>query len=202
MPHLLDLTGRTFGRLTVLKIAARNTGRNVDFLCRCSCGGKTTVPGDRLTSGKTKSCGCLKRDSVTRHGLATHPLYMVWYNMIRRCTDTSDIGWSNYGGRGIMVCDRWAGEDGLANFISDMPPRPKGKSLERRENSGPYSPENCYWATRSQQSRNMRTNRLIEHNGLKLCLSDWAHRSGLRPDTLAARIKAGWPMERALSPRS
>lgn len=200
MGKFLDLSGHKYHRLTVLRRALVQPGGNIVFICLCECGRTINVTGDKLRSGNTKSCGCLKHDVLTTHGESKHPLYMVWYNMVRRCADQTDIGWKNYGGRGIKVCSEWTGENGLVNFITDMPPRPFGKSLERKDNNGPYSKENCYWATRAEQSRNMRTNRFIEYAGLRMCVPDWAAKASINPDTLWQRLKSGWSMERALIP--
>lgn len=93
------------------------------------------------------------------HGLKGHPLYSVWSGMRVRCLSKSRSDWKYYGGRGITICERWGD---VRNFIADMHPRPQGMSLDRKDNDGPYSPENCRWATQKQQVRNSRTAKLTE----------------------------------------
>ncbi len=91
------------------------------------------------------------------HGLSYHPLYDTWRGMIRRCTNPSSSQYSDWGGRGIEVCARWLGDDGLANFIADMGPRPSDRhSLERLDNDGNYEPLNCVWIPLAQQRVNQR----------------------------------------------
>lgn len=104
-----------------------------------------------------------------------------------RCYNKMDKNYKNYGGRGIVVCDRW--RTSFQAFLSDMGERPAGHSLDRKDNSVGYEPKNCRWATRTQQNRNKRTNCVIEFNGEKLCVSEWAERFCIRDDTLRVRLK-------------
>lgn len=199
MPAFRDLSGQTFGQLTVVQRAGTTRG-NALFLCRCTCGGLAEVPGNRLTSGNTKSCGCRKRDRLLRHNLSRHPLYKTWRAMTDRCTNPGNKQWPDYGGRGITIADDWLGEIGLARFIEDMGERPAGCSLDRINNHGPYSKANCRWATDTQQQRNTRQNIMLTHNGRTACVSEWAALLLLRNDTIFYRLKQGMPMHRVLSP--
>lgn len=138
-----------------------------------------------------------------RHGHARagkhSKIYDIYRSMVVRCTEPRCESYCNYGGRGITVCGRWLGDAGFLNFLSDMKDRPRGKSLERRDNHGPYSPENCYWATPAQQSRNKRNNIILSHGGREMCVADWAVELGMSAFTIYKRLSKGFSVERALS---
>lgn len=124
----------------------------------------------------------------------------IWVAMIQRCTNSNCESYPNYGGRGITICDRWLGEEGLANFIADMGRKPSGCSLDRINNDGPYSPENCRWSTRQEQQRNRRVNHNVTINGETHCLTEWAEIKGISVRTLFKRIHGlGWSEERAIT---
>jgi len=170
------------------------------WLCRCGrCGIEFVAQLNNVKSGGTKSCGCLRRERNTTHGQADTPEYRAWLACRNRCNNPNDKGYANYGGRGITVCERW---DSLETFLADMGPRPKGGSLDREDNELGYSPENCRWATNSEQSRNRRSNRYIESWGYNLLLCEWAEISGLNRATISGRIDRGWTPEDAIATHS
>jgi len=123
-------------------------------------------------------------------------LYSIWVGLICRCHGKHS-SFPKYGGRGIVVCDRWR-FDFLA-FKSDMGPRPHGTSLDRRDNNGPYSLENCRWATRAEQGRNRSNNVWLELNGEKLCITDWAKKIGMNAMSIKKRLALGWSVTDALT---
>lgn len=161
-PSTKNLSGQTFGRLTVLQDTGRrdDAGR-VIWSCSCECGNERDAVGRDLTSGRTTSCGCKKseraKSAATKHGGASHvqrsPEYRSWASMVQRCTNPKYHRWDRYGGRGITVCERWRGS--FEDFLADMGPRPEGTSLDRFQNpDGNYEPGNCRWATRAEQRNN------------------------------------------------
>lgn len=168
--------GETYGHLTVVSGPHRvdHTGgyKNRGYVCRCRCGVELFVRTPHLVSGHTKSCGCWKTEHYTyrKRGMHTrgpsNPEYMLWYQMIRRCHNPKAPNFSNYGGRGIKVCDRWQGESGFDNFIMDVgqrPPNPPGWTgrmpywtIDRVDNDGHYELGNVRWATQAEQNANRR----------------------------------------------
>lgn len=207
MPAFIDLTGQHFGRLQVLSIVDYRY-REYIWRCLCTCGNSTEVAGRSLRCGETQSCGCLRRDRCielrTTHGGNGTTLHTRYWDMIARCEKPQAINYARYGGRGITVCPRWRAS--FEAFRDDMGDPPPGTQLERRNNDGPYSPENCYWATLAEQSRNRRSTHWLTYQGKTQTLTEWAHEVGLKKATLWRRIcVAGWDVERALTtpnPRS
>ena len=184
-------TGDKYGRYSVLGIFKEEEKYPKYARVQCECGSPVRyVPVDTLRSGTSKSCGCLQKEIVTKHGAWNNPLFNVWKNMISRCTKPNDKRYARYGGRGIKVCDRWLD---VTNFIADMAiGYEKGLQINRKDNDGNYSNENCEWATTKAQTRNYSRNVVIEHNGKILCVVDWAIKTGIPAKTIYDRISHGW----------
>ena len=204
LPHHFprkDLTGQRFGRLLVLGFAEyRYKQRNACWHVLCNCGTSSIVSARSLLRGLTISCGCYRREQSDkankRHGQSKTPLHWRWALMHQRCTNTNLPGYKDYGGRGIRVCERW---HTFENFAVDMGQPPPGTTLERRDNNGHYCKENCYWGSLEEQANNKRTNRLITFQGRTQTLAQWIREKGLDYSTIWARLKRGWPIEKALT---
>lgn len=185
--HAANLIGQSTGLLTVIS-QGRMSGKHRYWVCMCSCGKQKEIRGDVIVARSQKSCGCLTKLILTTHGMSDTRMYSVWKNMMRRCFDPKNHAYKNYGGRGITVCDRWKN---FENFYSDMGEPPNGKSLDRKDNSLGYSPENCRWATRKEQTRNMRTNRLITIDSETKSLAEWCEIMGQPYSRINHRIFCG-----------
>lgn len=191
-----DLTGRVFGKLTVI---GREPKRKVH--CRCECGRLCTVDAGNLRSGRTTSCNN-HRDHVNQtHGHTKNqrptPEYRTWQNMLKRCYKPNAHRYERYGGRGIRVCDRWRS---FENFLADMGSKPSPKySLDRINNDGNYEPSNCRWSSLQRQSRNKSTSRMLDFNGKSMCVADWADEVGIKRSVLNDRLRRGWTVERTLT---
>jgi hypothetical protein len=167
-----DLTGMRFGRLLVLGRAANTpNGQQPRYHCKCDCGKSTISRGYSLRCGKTFSCGCLKtenaRQRATTHGHAgsgragsRSGTYSSWQQMLQRCENPNTFAYHRYGGRGIKVCEYW---HKFENFLADMGERPPGKTIDRIDNDGDYTPQNCRWATRKEQQQH----KLIDLAGMR-----------------------------------
>ncbi len=204
-PFRIDLTGKRYGRLTVLGYAGdRQCGklRNKLWRVRCDCGTELVVLSGNLNckkSGRTQSCGCRARElssaRAKTHGMYGKGVYYIWGGIIGRCLNPKSKYYTRYGGRGITVCDRW--RHSFENFQADMGPRPSPKhTIERKDNDRGYSPDNCCWATMKEQASN-RSN-TIRVNGVTLAAM--AESSGIPLSVIQERHKHGWPPESLTEP--
>ena len=158
MGRLIDLTGRTFGRWTVLGLRPiRSRSGEALWDCRCIDGVVRSVPGSCLRNGTSVSCGCFRKESRTTHGHGGNgnftAAYQSWKSMLQRCFNSNNRAYCHYGERGITVCERWLV---FENFYADMRDPPDGLSIDRINNDGDYEPGNCKWSTRAEQVRNRR----------------------------------------------
>lgn len=191
--HNIEI-GQSINYLTLLEYTQLNGYRAGLFLCVC--GNKKIIDIRNVVLGKTKSCGCynskLASKRFYKHGFGdcATPEYRTWVNMKTRCYNGNNKNYSGWGGRGITVCDRWLGENGFINFLSDMGKKPKGRyGVERINNDGNYEPSNCIWGSDKVQSRNKRNNYWIAYAGKKMILQDWANLFGVHRANLGNSIK-------------
>lgn len=220
--RIQEMIGKKFGRLTVIEQmediinvdSKGRTHRRKMVKCLCDCGNETIVRYDVLlgTRHHTRSCGCLQRERASQalkglnkpvYGDSRERLHNIWYLIIDRCRNPESPCYDRYGGRGIDICDEWAdGIDGyfrfkewaLANGYS------KDLSVDRINNNSGYSPENCRWATREEQGNNKCNNRMIEHDGKTMTISQWARELGVPMKNLHNRIvNLGWDIDRAFT---
>jgi len=199
----INLSGMVFSRLTVLGYHGSVSGRSY-WTCKCECGIIKPIRGTHLSGGLTVSCGCYNYDKSfeSKHGHAkggtVSRTYSTWCGMNARCYNVNDRFYNDYGSRGIKVCDRWRHD--FKAFLSDMGEKPKGTTIDRYpDNDGDYCPENCRWATPSEQANNRRSNNVIVVNGESKTIAQWAKGSGLSPYSIRRRIyRLGWTAEKAV----
>lgn len=197
-----DLTGTTFGRLTAVCVAKDRLHERLAWECICGCGRKLTVTQNALQRGNTKSCGCLKLEMIgarrLTHGMSRTPEYNSWSAMKDRCGNPNNQDYANYGGRGIVVCERWAGS--FENFLADMGHRPFPRAtIEREDVNGNYEPGNCRWASQKEQTNNKRNNVLLTLNGTTKTVAEWVVSSGLTRTTIEGRLQRGWTIAESLT---
>lgn len=190
--------GEVFGRLTIIGEAPKH-GLDVHrrVYARCECGTERDIMFSLLVTGKTVSCGCYRKTKNITHGRSQSRTYRIYRDMLTRCNNPHYKEYHLYGGRGIKVCDRWQGS--FDNFLSDMGERPKGMSLDRIDNEGHYTPENCHWATGFEQANNKRNNVILEYHGRRQTAPQWARELGISVRNIYSRRRSGWSDERILS---
>lgn len=197
MSKLIDLKGVRFSHLVVIKRAGADKQGHVMWLCQCDCGNQKVVKGHKLLSGENKSCGCMHHKYS--HGQSDTRLYHIWRTMKARCVDPNSRKYHAYGGRGITICEEWLNDFpsfyvwAIANGYRD------DLTIDRIDNDGNYCPENCRWATPKEQANNTRTNRLLQYNGEKHTVSEWADITGIAKKAIYRRLYRGWSVAKALT---
>lgn len=204
---LITYIGQTFNQWTVIAVNQTiRTGFGSDMrhtaasLCKCACGTIKKVSNACLFRGGSKACRqCANISMGTKkwkHGLGKTRAYRCWASMKSRCSNPKDPAFRNYGARGISVCDRWMS---FENFYQDMGDPPKHRSIERINNNGNYSPDNCRWASVVAQNRNTRRNRILTYQGVTACVTELCERFHVNVDRVGCRIRRGWPVDKAFS---
>ncbi len=200
-PNFVDRTGQRIGNLVIQKLAKKDKYGHSHWECLCDCGNKKIAAWSSLCDGIPSSCGCqtskVRSEARITHGRTNSSEYAIWRGIKRRCYNPKNEAFSDYGGRGITMCERWL--TSFENFFEDMGERPHGLSINRKNNDGNYEPENCEWATTKEQQNNRRSNRLIEFNGRTQTMSEWATEIGLKHCTLWRRFHNGWSIEKCLT---
>ena len=198
--NFIDISGNTYHFLTVISYK-----ENGYWICQCSCDEKTIiiVKGSQLKNGHTKSCGCFNKMVISKlnktHGMTKTSIYSIYRNMINRCYNKKVKCYKNYGGRGIKMCDRWL--ESFEYFYEDMGPRPSDShSIDRIDNDGDYSKENCRWTTREEQNNNTSRNIYLTYNNVTKTISQWAKELNISSSTIKYRINKGWPVETIFAP--
>lgn len=201
-----DLSGKRFGRLIVIRRTndyVSPSGKHVvKWLCKCDCGNMVRTTSYQLKSGKTKSCGCYQKQMASYankiHGLSKERLYYIWRDMRYRCQSPKQKEYCNYGARGISLCSDW--EDYLKfkewalshGYRDDL-------TIDRIDNEKGYYPENCRWATRAQQNRNMRRNNHVIYHGKDYIVAELARKAGINKSVFLNRImNEGYTIEEAV----
>lgn len=198
----VDLTGDQYGSVKVIGIALDEPGKKKKWLCECSCGNRFITAGSNLRSGHTRhcpQCGYKATGEKSRtHGMTHTKLYGVWQSMQNRCKDPKNKSYLDYGGRGISVCDEWKDPSTFFEWAKTNGYR-EGLEIDRIDVNGNYSPDNCRWITRLENSNNKRNNKLIEYNGETKTLAQWARFFDVNYKRLSKLLTRGYSLVEAVN---
>lgn len=185
-----EMIGKKFNHLLVLSLSG-SINQRLYYKCLCDCGNEKIILGTSMRLKKSQSCGCLRIQRITKHNLLNSPEYKSWQGMRQRCENPNSDSFKNYGARGICVCKKWRT---FNNFYLDMGRKPSPEyTIERLNNDGNYSKNNCVWATKKQQGRNKRNNHIIVFMGQTKCLAEWSELLDIAYPVLQQRLgKYGW----------
>lgn len=206
MPNKIDfseLNGLVFSRLTVVGDLGNIKGRRM-LLVDCVCGNRKVVFMGHLKGGKIVSCGCNSREKLilrnNKHGFSKHQLNNIWRGMKDRCYKPNSISYPYYGAKGIEICDEWLSDISAFFKWAICSGYKKGLLIDRVKNELGYSPSNCRWLTPKESNRNTTANRILEFNGEKRCVAEWAEVLKIPRVRISDRInKLGWSVEDALT---
>lgn len=192
--------GDRFGRWEIVEPTQIGTDiHRLKVKCRCDCGTIRDVLYNSLRSNDSVSCGCMRDENSRKpktHGMSGHPILVSYSKMKERCNNSNFLHYHRYGGRGITISEDWKRVD---KFIEDMLPSWfEEATLERIDNDGNYTKENCRWATRKEQASNRSTNIFITYNGKTQTIMDWGTELGMNRNTLYSRISRGWDVKEAI----
>lgn len=205
MSKFIDRTGQKLGRLTLIERVENNKFNQVQWKCRCDCGKEVIVKAYSLTTGQTKSCGCLKKEqnyiniAKVKHNMTNTRLYNIWRNMKSRCLNPNNKRHKFYFDKGITVCDEWKNDFmNFYNWAINNGYR-DNLTIDRINNNGNYEPKNCRWATITEQNNNQSNNIRIKYNESEYTLSELSKIYNIKRATLYDRIKRGWTIDEALN---
>lgn len=188
----LDLTNKIFHNWRVIKYS--HTKNKIAFWeCVCKCGKIKIVNGSSLRRNLSKSCGSCGTKGTKNY---LHPLYSTWYGMMNRCYNKNHMHYKNYGGRGILVCERW---HDFSNFASDIVTKQKNKTLDRINNDGNYELSNCKWSNSLEQSNNTRWNRKVLYKDKYYTISELSRLLNIKYTTLKRRIDLGKTLDKKVN---
>lgn len=201
---LIDLTGKRFGRYTVVERAPRpetHKQQHAFWKVRCDCGTERVIPGGSLRSGNSRSCGCLCKDinadRLTTHGGRRTREYRIWRAVKDRCFNERNSHFDYYGGRGITMCDRWKND--FTAFLADMGPCPDGLTIERIDVNAHYDPSNCKWATYREQRQNQRRSKFVDYEGQRWNLKELCRHLGVKYNAVYDAVtRIGMTLEAAI----
>lgn len=194
-----DLSGKRFGRLEVIKYSHSDSHRVPHYLCHCDCGKEKIISSQSLKKGLTVSCGCYHRENHRKHSMSQTRLFSIWHKMKERCYNENHVQYHRYGGRGITVCDEWKDNSKAFFDWALSSGYSKDLTLDRIDNDGNYSPDNCKWSTAKEQMNNRSNNRLITYYGKTHTLTEWSRIKGISPATIYNRLNAGWSIKKTFN---
>jgi hypothetical protein len=205
-PYKIELSGKVFGKLTVIGFVCRLNCHSI-FKCVCECGKETLVTSNNLRRNHTTSCGCMSSKKTigvrtATHMMRNHPLYNTWCGMINRCYWDKHNRSKHYKGKGIKICDTWRHSFETFRDWAILSGWKKGLSIDRIDNNGNYEPGNCRWATNKEQARNRTSNVWLTIDGVSKIVIEWSEETGVSPSSINQRLKKGWTHKEAVFGKS